>query len=130
MMTQRLEGPLVVNAQLAQLMRQGVVISDPSCDLFAERYVLFPMTPQGRQFLASFGETTTDQFVLEEGYPGPCALTATFKDGHTQSLFPTSAAVTSVAAGAVRHDPMMGDIWFITAAGLCTDRGAPVDWCA
>jgi hypothetical protein len=128
-LTQKLEGPLVVNAQLDQLMRQGVAISDPACDLFAQRYVLFPMTPQGLRFFASFAERTLDQFVFEEKYPGPCSLTATFSDGRTQTLFPSAGPVTSVVAGAVRHDPVMGDIWYITAGGFCTDRGAPTEWC-
>jgi hypothetical protein len=129
-LTSRLEGPLVVNSQIDQLMRQGVVISDPDCNLFAQRYVVSPMTPQGRQFFASFAESTNDQFVLEERYPGPCSLTATFADGHTQTLFPSAGAVISVVAGAVRSDPLMGDIWYITAGGFCTDRGAPTEWCS
>ncbi|MGH7722274.1 MAG: hypothetical protein ACRENL_05490 [Candidatus Dormibacteria bacterium] len=129
-LTQRLEGPLVVNAQLEQLMRQGVVVSDPACDLFADRYVLFSMTSQGRQFFASFAEQPTDRFVLEEHYPGPCSLTATFQDGHTKTLFPSAGPVTSVVAGTVRRDPLMGDIWYLSAGGFCTDRGAPIEWCA
>ena len=111
-------------------MRQGVAITDPDCDLFAQRYVLFVMTPVGMQFFASFAEATADQFVLEERYPGPCALKATYTDGTTKSLFPSTGAVTSVVAGAVHHDPLMGDIWFITAGGFCTNRGAPTEWCS
>jgi hypothetical protein len=129
MLTTRIEGPAVVNSQLAQLMRNGAVITDPDCDLFAERYTVFPLTTDVQHFFALYGEATADKYALEEKYPGPCALTAKYVDGRTETLFPSAGVVVSLAAGSVYHDSLMGDIWYITAGGFCTDRGAPTQWC-
>ncbi len=128
-LTTRLEGPRVVNARLDQLMRAGVSITDPNCDVFAARYRLFPMTADGQRFLTSFGEVSTAPFVLVASYSGPCSLLAHFPDGRAETLFPAPGEVVTVLAGTTRHDPLLGDLWFVDAGALCSHSGAPVAWC-
>jgi hypothetical protein len=128
-LTTRIEGSQVVNAQIDRLLRQGTVVSDPDCDLFAQKYELFQMTPEGKRFFSSFGEATQDRYVLVEHYPGPCAITGTGASGHVQTLLSTPNATVSISAGQFRQDPMLGAIWFGDGAAFCSDRGAPTTWC-
>jgi hypothetical protein len=129
-LTTRIEGSKVVNAEIDQQMRHGTRVLDPDCDLFAQKYRLFPMTDEGRSFFAAFGELTHDSYVLVEQYPGPCAITGKGATGQLQTLLSTPTATVSISAGQAREDPVLGTIWFGDGAGFCTDRGAPSTWCA
>lgn len=129
-LTHFIEGSQVVNAQIDKLMRGGTIVVDPDCDLFAQKYVVFPMTDTGTAFVAAFGEATHDRFVFVEHYPGPCAITGTGPSGQMRTLLATPNATVSLSAGQLRLDPLLGDIWFGDGAAFCTDRGAPETWCA
>jgi hypothetical protein len=128
-LTTRIESSQVINATLDKLMRGGTSVIDPDCDLFAQKYVLFPMNSGGTQFFSSFGETTQDAYVLVEHYPGPCAILASNPGGGTHTVAATPNPTVSISAGVVRHDPLLGDLWFADGAAFCTDRGAPTSWC-
>jgi hypothetical protein len=128
-LTTRIESSHVVNATLDALMRNGTSVIDPPCDLFAQKYLLFPMTPDGSQFFSSFGEVTHDAYVLVEHYPGPCAIVGTSPDGGTQTVAATPNLTVSISAGTLLHDPVLGILWFADGAAFCTDRGAPTSWC-
>jgi hypothetical protein len=129
-LTTRIEGAQVVNAQIDKFMRQGIAVMDPSCDLFAQDYRVFPMTNAGTTFFSSFGESTRDGFVLVERYPGPCAITGKDAQGNIRTLLSTATPTVSISAGEIRTDPLLGRIWFGDGAAFCTDRGAPLNWCA
>ncbi len=128
-LTPRLESSRVVNATLDRLMRGGTSVIDPDCDLFAQKYALFPMTSVGTQFFSSFGEATRDAYVFVEHYPGPCAILGKTSAGGPQTVAATPNATVSVSAGTFRHDQLLGDLWFADGAAFCTDRGAPPIWC-
>jgi hypothetical protein len=129
-LTSRIEAAQVENAQIDQFMRQGISVIDPSCDLFAEQYRLFPMRAEGSAFFASFGETARDAYVFVEHYPGPCSISGRDAQGHTRTLLSTQSATVSISAGVVRRDALLGQIWFSDGAAFCSDRGAPIDWCS
>ena len=129
-LTNHIESSQVVNAAIDQAMRQGMSVIDPECDLFAQKYVLYPMTAAGHTFFSSFGQVTHDQFVFVESYPAPCAILERNGTGPPQTLLSTQLAVVSVSAGAVRHDAVLGDIWFGDGTAFCTSRGAPTAWCS
>ena len=128
-LTTHVEGTRVINATIDQLMRAGVAVREPDCDLFANRYGLFPITPSGKGFLTSLGEVTMASFVLVGRYTGPCSLTAQYPDGRLETLFPAPGEVTTILAGSLRHDPLLGDLWFVDAGSVCSNPGAPVSWC-
>jgi hypothetical protein len=71
----------------------------------------------------------TDQYVLVIGYSGTCAATVTYPDDHTSSLPELPGPGTGFGPGALKHDPLLGDIWFSEATGTCTDPTAPPEWC-
>jgi hypothetical protein len=129
-LTQRIEAGQVINAQFNELMRRGTTLAEPDCDLFAGKYSLFPLTPADTRFFASFGQAVADQYVLVESYPGPCAIISTNTQGVSQTLIATASAVTSLSAGTVHHDLLLGDIWYGDGVAFCTSRGAPSTWCA
>jgi hypothetical protein len=129
-LTTYIESRQVVNAAIDQVMRHGTSVIDPDCDLFATEYRLFPLTAQGSAFFTSFGQITHDSYVLVEQYPGPCAILGKDPTGNTQTLVSTPNSIVSVSAGNVRHDPLLGDIWFADGAAFCSNRGAPTAWCS
>lgn len=129
-LTTYLEARQVVNATLDQAMRRGTSVIDPDCDLFATQYRLFPLTTEGSAFFTSFGQATHDSYVFVERYPGPCAILGKDAAGSTHTLLSTPNSVVSLSAGTVRHDPLLGDIWFGDGAAFCTNSGAPTAWCS
>lgn len=129
-LTTHIESTQVVNATVDRLMRSGTSVIDPACDLFADKYSLFPMTAEGSRFFTSFGEVTHDEYVLVEHYPGPCAILGKSPSGSTQTVLATPNSIVSISAGTLRHDPLLGDLWFGDGAAFCSDRGAPTSWCS
>ena len=129
-LTTHLESPQVVNGIVDAAMRRGTRVTDPDCDLFAQRYLLVANDVQGTSFFSSFGQSIRDMYVFIERYPGPCAITVDSQSGSTQTLLATPVALSSISAGNVLDDPVLGDIWFGDGAALCTTRGAPTAWCA
>lgn len=129
-LTRHIESAQVVNASIEQLLRQGTKVVDPDCDLFADKYEVFAMSPEGSAFFQSFGQATDhDAVVLVEYYPGPCAIEEQPSGGSLRTLVATPSAVVSVATGSVHHDPVLGAIWFADGAAFCSSRGAPNAWC-
>lgn len=128
-LTTRIEGPQVVNGQIDGYMRHGISVQDPSCDLFASRYVLVRMDAAGRAFFGAFGEPTSAAWVFVEEYPGPCAITGIAGSSPPTTLLATPSPTKSLSSGALMSDPLLGAIWYGVGAGFCTDRGAPANWC-
>jgi hypothetical protein len=121
-------GSLIPGTELSALSK-GAHINEPDCSSFGTKYAFFPIGSSGQQFYASLGQHTTSAFVLAETYPGPCRIQATYPDGHVEVLFSYSTAGTTVFAGSVRHDPVLGDIWYSEAAADCNTQHGPAAWC-
>lgn len=119
----------LVSANEQQLLAQGARIDQPDCALFPTSDRLYPIKDDGRAYFAKKNVAVTDPYVLVIGYAGPCAATVTYSDGHTSTLQELAAPGTGFGTGALRHDPVLGDIWFAEAAGSCADAGAPAAWC-
>jgi hypothetical protein len=120
---------LIPGAELAALAK-GAQINEPDCSSFGTRYAIFQLGSGGGSFFASIGQHTTAQFVLAESYPGPCQIVASYPDGHTEILFSYSASGTTIFAGSVRHDVLLGDFWYSEAAADCTTQHGPPLWCS
>ena len=124
-----LVGASLVSAAQQLALQQGATISDPDC-IFPKANALFPMSASDKAYFARKGLPTDDAYVLVVRFAGPCASVAIYPDGHQQTLPGTSGPVTAFAPGVLRHDPVLGDIWYTDAGGGCDDPiGPPQEWC-
>lgn len=125
----KLVGSALVGPSQEQALEQGATISDPDC-IYPESNTLFPVTASDRAYFAHKNLPTDDKYVLVATFTGPCVSVATYPDGHQQPLPGTSGPVTAFAPGVLRHDPVLGDIWYTDAGGGCDDPvGPPQEWC-
>lgn len=124
-----LTSSLIPGVELAALSK-GAQINEPNCSSFGTRYAFFPIGTGGAAFFASLGQHTTALFVLAETYPGPCQIAATYPDGRNEVLFSYSTAGTTVFAGSVHHDLLLGDFWHSEAAADCASQHGPPMWCS
>jgi hypothetical protein len=120
---------LVPSTELSALS-SGATIDEPDCSSFGTRFAFFQLAPNGGSFFAGLGQSTSAQYVLAETYPGPCQISAVFPDGHAKVLFSYASPGTTVFAGAVRHDILLGDFWYSEAAADCAAQHPPQTWCA
>ena len=119
----------LVSATEQQLLAQGARIDQPDCALFPLTVSVYPIQDDGRAYFAKKNVTVTDQWALVISYPGPCVATVTYADGHTSSLQELPGPGMAFGPGVLKHDPVLGDIWYADAAGSCTDPAAPAEWC-
>ena len=126
-----LVGPALVSPTEESALEQGARITLPDCAIYPLSSTLYPVLADGKTYFASKNLPTDDAYVIVVNVSGPCAATATYPDGHTQSIPETSGPGTAFVPGALRHDPLLGDIWFTDAGGSCSDiTGPPHEWCA
>lgn len=122
-------GPALIAPEQQLALQQGASVRDPDC-IYPTSNELFPLGPDGKKYFAAKGLPVDDAFVFVVTFAGPCASTATFPDGHSESLPGTNGPVTAFVPGTLRHDPLLGDVWFTDAGGGCNDSaGPPGEWC-
>jgi hypothetical protein len=119
---------LIPRTELAALAR-GAEVDEPDCSSFGTRYAFFPLDKAGTDVFSGRGQHTSALEVLAVTYPGPCSIAAKFPDGHAETLFSYATSGTTVFAGSVRHDALLGDVWYSEAAIDCATQGAPKAWC-
>ncbi|MDQ1699679.1 MAG: hypothetical protein QOG34_1542 [Frankiaceae bacterium] len=115
----------------ARILRAGGRVFQPNCVLFPTRVRLFPIDSTERAYFTARGQYTGDRYVFANTYRPRCTVTyvtAAGKHGTLATLTTTSVAfnVGSVQDGG----PLLGQIWFQTAYGSCTDQGRPAAWCS
>ena len=126
-----LVGPALIGPTQEQALEQGARISLPDCAIYPLTNALYPVLADGKAYFASKQLPTDDSYVLVVTYSGPCAATATFPDGHTQSIPETSGPATAFEPGMLRPDALLGDTWYTDAGGSCGDpAGPPPEWCS
>lgn len=126
----KLAGPQLINPVEEQALEQGATIADPDCSLFPGSISLYPVGADGKAYFARKSLPADEDWVFVVPFTAPCAITATFPDGHTQSISQLSEPAVGFIPGQLRHDPLLGDIWYTDAGGNCNDpAGPPSEWC-
>lgn len=112
-------------------LEQGAQISLPDCAIYPTANTLFPVLADGRAYFASKNLPTDDTYVLVVNFSGgTCVATATYPDGRIQPIPEGSEPATGFVPGVLRHDPLLGDIWYADGGGSCRDpAGPPREWC-
>jgi hypothetical protein len=96
----------------------------------AEVEALFAVGAAGRAYLARKGLPTDDPYVFVVVYTGPCTEIVHHAGGGTTTIVDFTQNTTVFSPGVLRHDPLLGDLWFGDAGGNCQDPvGAPPAWC-
>jgi hypothetical protein len=119
---------LVPAAELSA-MSQGAQIDQPDCSSFGRRYAVFQIGPDGGALFSRLGQHPTAGFVLAITFPGPCKIVATYPDGHKTALFSFTGSGTTVFAGSLRDDTVLGTLWYSEAAADCSSQPVPATWC-
>jgi len=126
-----LVGPAVISSQDEQALSEGARILQPDCDLYPTRNELFVVGPEDKTYFARKQLPTDASFVFVVLYSAPCAETALYPDGHTESIQDFTQQITTFVPGTFRSDHVLGSLWYSDAGGHCQDpAGPPVSWCA
>ncbi|MGH7686884.1 MAG: hypothetical protein ACREN2_08725 [Candidatus Dormibacteria bacterium] len=122
-------GDAVLAVSQEQAMQSGAAIHDPDC-IYVQSATLFPLGVDGKAYFARKNLPTDYDYVFVVTFNGPCASTATYPDGHSAVLPGTTGPITAFVPGTLRHDQLLGDIWYTDAGGDCHDpNGPPPEWC-
>ena len=125
-----LGGPNVLNPREEQALAAGATILQPGCNLYPLSDALYVVGPEGREFFARRSLPTDSPYVIVATFGGPCSATATYPDGHSESILELPATTTVFIAGELRHDSVLGAFWYTDAGGNCQDAAAPPpEWC-
>lgn len=126
----RLVGPALIGPADERALQQGARIELPDCAIYPLTNTLYPIRADGKAYFAAKSLPTDDSFVFVVTFSGPCAATAVYPDGRTQAIPETSGNATAFVPGVLRHDSVLGDIWYPDAGGSCGDAvGPPPEWC-
>jgi hypothetical protein len=126
-----LAGPALISPTEEQALESGARITQPDCAIYPLTATLFPVLADGKAYFSSKHLNADDAYVVVVTFRGPCAATALYPDGHTMPISETSGPGTAFVPGVLRHDSLLGDIWYSDAGGSCADpAGPPKEWCA
>ena len=127
----RLGAGSLVKSDEEQALSQGESILQPDCNLYPTTVALFPIGPGGQAYFSRKNLPADNSYVLvETASGGACAATVRYPDGHTTSLPELTNTIPFFASGGIRHDALLGDVWFADAGGNCNDSyGPPAEWC-
>lgn len=129
-MLRSLVGPALIPAAEVEALQNGGTVDQPDCNLYPLSWKLFPVGAGGRAYFARRNLPTGDAFVFVVVYSGPCSETLRSASGATKTLVDFTENTTVFSAGVLRHDALLGDIWFADAGGNCQDvSGPPPAWC-
>lgn len=103
------------NGVLGNTVRAGTSVIDPRCDLYAARMAVVPVDPSVGAFEAGKGYTVSAPYALVDLYPAGCAITT----AGGQTLFSEQSNTVAVETGAIRHDDVLGDIFYAESGRDC-----------
>ena len=125
-----LVGPSLIPATEVEALQNGGTVEQPACNLYPISWKLFPVGVDGRAYFARKRLPAGDDYVFVVVYSGPCSETLRDPQGHPSTLVDFTENTTVFSPGALRRDPVLGDIWFADAGGNCQDpSGPPAAWC-
>jgi len=125
-----LVGPALVPAAEVEALQSGGSVAQPDCNLYPISWKLFALGAAGRSYFARKGASTDATYLFVVVYSGPCAETVKHGDGATTTIVDFTQNTTVFSPGVLRHDPLLGDLWFADAGGSCQDPvGPPPAWC-
>jgi len=125
-----LVGPAMIPAAEIEALQNGGFVDQPDCNLYPLSWKLFPVGADGTAYFGRKNLPTDDSYVFVVTYSGPCTETVHSASTQTTTIIDFSTNTTVFSAGVLRHDPVLGDIWFADAGGNCQDpNGPPVAWC-
>lgn len=125
-----LVGPALVSGAEVEALQSGGSIAQPDCNLYPISLKLFAVGAAGRAYFARKGLRTDDPYVFVVVYTGPCTEIVHHAGGGTTTIVDFTQNTTVFSPGILRHDPLLGDLWFGDAGGNCHDPvGAPPAWC-
>lgn len=129
-MLRTLVAPSEIPADEVDVLQNGGTIKQPDCDLYPLSWKLFPVDATARAYFARRNLQTTAAYVFVIDYSGPCDETFRTSSGATSVRVDFTQNTTVFQPGTLRHDPVLGDIWFADSAGNCQDPdGPPAQWC-
>jgi hypothetical protein len=125
-----LVGPALIPATEIEALQNGGTVDQPDCNLYPISWKLFAVGADGRAYFARKNLPTDDAYVFVVVYSGPCSETIHDANGQSTTLVDFTRDTTVFSPGVLRHDPVLGDIWFADAGGNCQDpSGPPAAWC-
>lgn len=126
-----LGGSAVTSAAEMSALSNGATIEQPECNLYPKTAALFPVGADGQDYFKRKGLPADDAYVLVGTLAaGPCAAKVRYPDGRVTTLPEPLSSAPVFAPGQLRHDPVLGDIWYSDAGGNCNDpAGPPPEWC-
>ena len=137
----KIEAPSVLSQSEATTLGSGSYIEDPQCDIFPTSISLVRVSKSDASFLEVIsGSTTTSTYALNAKFDPPssgsCAGNVVDKSGKSSVYFTFSNPEIEIEAGAVQSDPVLGKVWFPTAATTCAAASQsslatpPSGWCS
>jgi hypothetical protein len=125
-----LVGPALIPAAEIEALQNGGTVDQPDCNLYPISWKLFTVGADGRAYFARKNLPTDDAYVFVVVYSGPCSETIHDANGKSTTVVDFTTDTTVFSPGVLRHDPVLGDIWFADAGGNCQDPSAPpAAWC-
>lgn len=125
-----LVGPALIPAVEVEALQNGGTVDQPDCNLYPLSWKLFPVDAAGRAYFARKNLPADDAYVFVVVYSGPCSETVHASNGTSTTIVDFTKDTTIFSPGVLRHDPVLGDIWFADAGGNCQDpSGPPPAWC-
>jgi hypothetical protein len=129
-MLRYLVGPALIPADEVESLQNGGTVEQPDCNLYPLSWKLFPVGADGKAYFARKNLPTDDAYTFVVVYSGPCSETLRTSSGAATTIVDFTVDTTVFSAGVLRHDPVLGDIWFADAGGNCQDpSGPPSAWC-
>ena len=127
----RVVGPSLINPSEEAALSAGATIAQPECNLYPTSNTLFAVGADGKAYFTRKGLPADDGYVLTLVFPSCTPAVATFPDGHQEKMpQPLTGTFTAFAPGGLRHDQLLGDLWYSDAGGNCSDpAGPPPEWC-
>lgn len=122
MFNRHLRSDVFLAGPIGQALHRGEKVTAPPCDLYAATVAVVPVDDAVRALIAQRGETTNAAYALVMRFTGPCAVTG--DHGEVLVSIPANGGVT-IETGAVRNDPVLGEIWYSDAGAECPASGAP-----
>jgi hypothetical protein len=129
-MLRYLVGPALIPANEVEVLQHGGTVEQPDCNLYPLSWKLFPVGADGKAYFTRKNLPSDDMYTFVVVYSGQCSETLRSSSGATTKVVDFTVDTTVFSAGVLRHDPVLGDIWFADAGGNCQDpSGPPSAWC-
>jgi hypothetical protein len=107
------------NGVIGNAVRAGQAVTNPACGLYASQIAVIPVDQAVVTFEEGKGYSVTSQFALVDRYNAPCTVSTA-----AGPLFTASSDVVIVETGSVRHDEVLGDVYFAESGRDCQPGSA------